>query len=192
MNSRPVWPTYWVPVQPGIFHLSWTINPGYKNTDSCVCSQLLKLARVTLLCQALCLPWALCSSSFFHCVVSEPLILSYPGWWFPHVTITDTFILFKLIPPTSSDTNPHQHATQWLFPSFLCGVHVSGMCMWVVCACRNPRQMAESSSLLVHLIQGLKKKNSEFANMTLGIPCFCLLRTTTYTRPLCRFLGMLA
>lgn len=169
VNSRPVWPTYWVLVQSGTFHLSWTINPGYMNIDSCVCSQLLKLARVALLCQALCLPWALCSSSFFHCVVSDPLILSYPGWWFLHVTITDMFILLKsLIPPPSSDTNPHQHATQWLFSIFLCGVRVCG-----VCTRKYKADGRNHPPLLIHLIQGLsRKKKFRACQYGFGDPMF--------------------
>lgn len=86
------------------------------NTDSCVCSQLLKLARMTLLCQALCLPWALCSSSFFHCVVSDPLILFYQGGDFhmyhhryvhsPQVLDTSYQFSYKPTPTWYSVTSP--------------------------------------------------------------------------------------
>lgn len=146
MHSRPVWPTYWVLVQPGTFHLSWTINPGYMNIDSCVCSQLLKLAGVALLCQALCLPWALCSSSFFHCVVSDPLILSYPGWWFPHVTITDMFISsIQLIPPTFRYK-----------PTPVTFFYV--VCVCVVCARISPRQMA---GIILHYLSTLSRVSQE-------------------------------
>lgn len=152
---------------------------------------------VTLLCQALCLPQKLSWQSFIHCVVSDPL-MSHPGWWFPHLIITQLYVFIipkSLIPSISSDTNPYQHTTQWLFLMY---VHMClhGVCVLCVCVHKcthgGPRLMAGITlnySCTLSRVSQKKKKNPELSQYGSSCRPACSgdlvsLRTISHTRPL--------
>lgn len=206
----------WVQGQPGLhnefqssqelYNYSST-NPRQMNTDPCVCSQLLKQTRAEG-------PWPLSNLVMPGSLLTMEALLtlfyplcsfmSHPGWWFPHLTITElcVFIISKsLIPSTSSDTNPYIYDSSFLMYVHMC---LYGVCVGV-CACACAQVHAWSSKADVrnhpqlHFIQGLsqKKKIQSLANMAylasqhaLETSCLCLLRVISHTRPFIWFLGI--